>query len=345
MRFRTAASPHLPPRTSVSAVMVKVLVALIPATVAYVWFFGWGLVINILIAVTVALAAETVMLYMRGRELRPFLMDGSAVVTAVLLAWALPPLVPWWVTTIGVIFAIVFAKHLYGGLGYNPFNPAMAGYVVLLISFPVEVTQWMPPLMLLDEGMRPDLADTLAVIFTGSLPDPLSLDAITRATPLDQIKTGLGMNRTIAEIRSAPIFGDFGGRGWEWIGNFLFLGGMWLILQRVIRWQIPVAMLAGLGGMALIFYVIDPGAHPSPGFHVFSGGAMLGAFFIATDPVTASTTNTGRLIYGASIGVLTYVIRTWGGYPDGVAFAVLLMNMAVPVIDQYTQPRVYGHER
>ncbi|MGD8378802.1 MAG: electron transport complex subunit RsxD [Gammaproteobacteria bacterium] len=341
--FKTISSPHLSPPNSVGRVMRQVLYALIPGTLAYIWYFGWGLVINMVIATAVALGAETLMLVLRDKPLRPFLTDYSAVLTAVLLAWAIPPIAPWWVTAIGSGFAIIFAKHLYGGLGYNPFNPAMAGYVVLLISFPVAMTTWLPPANVVGQGVQLDFWDTLVTILTGHLPNGLTVDAVSRATPLDMVKTQLGLNHTIAEIRQHPIFGDFGGKGWEWIGNYLFLGGLYLIARRIIRWHIPVAMLGSLVLISLLFYIGDPGSHASPGFHVFSGAAILGAFFIATDPVSAATTDKGRLIYGAGIGVLVYVIRTWGGYPDGVAFAVLLMNMAVPLIDNYTRPKVYGH--
>ncbi len=325
--------------------MQRVLMALAPAAVAYVWFFGWGFLINLIIASATALACEAAMLRARKKPVALFLNDYSALVTAVLLTFALPQLTPWWITVIGAGFAIVVAKHLYGGLGFNPFNPAMAGYVVLLISFPVEMTSWIPPRSL-DLGLEhPSFWQTLVVVLTGSPPEGITWDAITMATPLDNTKTELGLMHIMSEIRENPIYGDFGGRGWEWINNFLAVGGMWLIYKRVIRWHIPVSMLAGLFVTASIFYLTDPGSHASPWFHLFTGAAILGAFFIATDPVSAATTVKGRVIYGVSIGVLVYVIRTWGGYPDGVAFAVLLMNMAVPAIDYFTKPRTYGHAK
>lgn len=345
MKFQTGPAPHLKPMNTVGAVMRQVLYALVPATIAYVWFFGWGIVIQMAIAIVFALLAEAVMLLLRDRPLQPFITDYSAVVTAVLLAWAMPPTAPWWLVVIGVVFAIVFAKHLYGGLGYNPFNPAMAGYVVLLISFPQPMTTWLAPEMLVDEDLRLTFTQTLNTIFTGAFPAGVHVDAITSATPLDYLRTQLAGNRTILEIRDHALFGDFGGRGWEWIGNFLILGGLWLMIRRVIRWQIPAGVLLGLGGMATIFYLLDPGSHASPGFHIFSGAAILCAFFIATDPVSAATTEKGRFIYALGIGVLIYVIRSWGGYPDGVAFAVLLMNMTAPLIDHYTKPRTYGHAK
>lgn len=339
MRFETTSSPHVASARNVPRVMRQVLYALVPGTLAVIWYFGWGVLVNILLAGLLALGFEAAVLAARGRPLRPALTDGSAVLTAWLLALALPPLSPWWLTLVGVFFAIVVAKQLYGGLGYNPFNPAMVGYVVLLISFPREMTLWLPPEQLAQTRLT--LGQTLTAIFAG-LPQGLSWDTLTMATPLDMVKTELGLERTISEIRQSPLFGDFSGKGWEWVANWWALGGLYLIYRRVIAWQIPVAMLLALAGMAAVFYLIDPDAHPSATFHIFSGGAMLGAFFIATDPVTASTTPLGRVIYGAGIGVLTYVIRSWGGYPDGVAFAVLLMNMAAPTIDYYTQPRVFG---
>ncbi|MEN8129403.1 MAG: electron transport complex subunit RsxD [Pseudomonadota bacterium] len=340
MQFKTPPPPHFVSYNSVSQVMLQVIYALIPGSLAMIWYFGWGILINMLIAVTAAVGAEAGMLLIRKRPLRRFLGDYSAIVTGWLLALALPPLTPWWLTMVGILFAIIIAKHLYGGLGFNPFNPAMIGYVVLIVSFPVQMTLWTPPEMLTEINFN--LFQSASIIFTGQLPHNLSWDAVTMATPLDTMRTQLGLNLTIEEIGESPLWGDFGGRGWEWIGNWYLLGGGWLIYKRVIGWQIPMGMLGGLIAIATLFYLADPDTHPFPAFHMFSGGALLGAFFIATDPVTASTTPKGRLIYGAGIGCLVFIIRTWGGYPDGVAFSVLLMNLAVPAIDYYTKPRVYG---
>mgnify|MGYP001145735964 CR=1 FL=1 len=344
MVLRTPSSPHIHAPLSVSRMMLTVVAALIPGIIAYVWFFGWGIIIQILIALVVALGSEALMLHWRRRPVVPFILDGSAIVTALLLALSLPSLAPWWITVLGTAFAIVVAKHLYGGLGYNPFNPAMVGYVMLLISFPREMTLWPAPQMFAQVDLS--LGQTLATIFTGHPPAGIGLDAVTMATPLDQVKTELGMNFTIGEIFGrAETFGDFSGHATEWVGNWFLLGGLWLIYKRVITWHIPVAMLTGLLGTATLFWLFYPDHYPSPMYHLFSGAAILGAFFIATDPISAATTPKGRLIYGAGIGVLTYVIRSWGGYPEGVAFAVLLMNMAAPTIDHYTRPRVFGHER
>jgi len=340
MQFSTSSSPHLRGPQSVTRVMGLVLLALVPGTLAMLWYFGWGLLINLAIAVTTAVLAEAAVLRSRGRAIGPALIDLSAVVTAWLLALALPPLLPWWQTALGSAFAIVIAKQLFGGIGYNPFNPAMAGYVLLLVSFPVTMTRWLPPEIV--SGNALSFADSLHIIFSGTPPLGQSWDAISSATPLDQMRTELSQNRMISEIRQSALWGDFGGRGWEWVANWFLLGGLFLIWRRVITWRIPLSMLGALLLIAGLFWAIDPETHPFPAFHLFSGGAMLGAFFIATDPVSACTTPRGQLIYGALIGLFVFIIRTWGGYPDAVAFAVLLMNMAAPTIDYYTQPRIFG---
>ena len=334
-------TPHVHLDSSVSLAMRRVIYALLPALAIQVFYFGWGPLINVVFASLIALACEALMLKVRGRPVRPFLMDGSVVVTAMLLAMALPQLAPWWLTLIGVAFAVIIGKHLYGGLGYNPFNPAMLGYVLLLISFPLEMTTWVTPRPLLADPVG--FGDALSAIFNGVLSGGVGIDTITSATPLDHMKTQVNLAHTVQEVLGEPAYGMLGGRGWEMIHLALLGGGLWMIYKHVITWHIPVAMLGALALMAGAFHLVDPGHYPSPLFHLFSGAAMLGAFFIATDPVSASTTPRGRLFYGAGIGVLVYIIRTWGGYPDGVAFAVLLMNMAAPTIDYYTQPRVFGH--
>ena len=340
MQFATPSSPHLHNDNAVQKVMGQVLLALLPGIGAMWWLFGWGVIINIGVATVTAVVCEWLFLRARGRDPRPAISDLSAVLTAWLLALALPPLLPWWQTVVGTAFAIIVAKQLFGGIGYNPFNPAMAGYVLLLVSFPATMTRWLPPEILAEHTLT--LGDSLRAVFTSLPPAGLTWDAITSATPLDAMRNQLDQNRMISEIRLSPLWGDFGGRGWEWIGNAFLLGGVFLLWRRVITWRIPVSMLGSLLLVAGIFWMIDPETHPFPAFHLFSGAAIIGAFFIATDPVSASTTPRGQLIYGASIGLLVFVIRTWGGYPDAVAFAVLLMNMAAPMIDHYTQPTVFG---
>lgn len=342
MKFPSSSSPHLPVSNQVSLMMRDVMLALIPGILCMLWFFGWGVLFNLLLASSTALVAEAAVLKLRNKPVVATLYDGSALVTGLLLALTLPPLAPWWIAVIGSLFAIVIAKHLYGGLGYNPFNPAMVGFVVLIISFPLQMTLWPAP-----RGLEPGLfglLDTLQMVFTSTPPTGHTIDSITMATPLDAVKTGFGLFDTWSEITSSPAFGALAGKGWQWINLAYLAGGIWLLRRGVIQWQIPVAMLAGLFIMANPFFAADSDSFASPVFHLFSGAAMLGAFFIATDPVSAATTPRGRLYYGAGIGILTYIIRTWGGYPDAVAFSVLLMNMAVPTIDYYTRPRVFGHE-
>lgn len=344
MEFKRREAPYLIPQVSVSSMMLQVLAALVPAAIVHVWFFGPGIILNLLVAAVFAAGAETVMLGLRNRKSAAGLTDYSVLVTAALLAFALPSLTPWWVTATGALFAVIVAKHLYGGLGFNIFNPAMAGYVVILIAFPMHLNLWIAPRMGDLDYQHLTVLQTLAYTLTGSLPDGILFDAISRATPLDVMKSGLNNARTVAEIRTIPVMGDFGGRGWEWIGNFLAFGGFWLLIKKIIRWQIPVGVGLGLLVPATIMYMVEPGSNASPGFHLFSGATILCAFFIATDPVSAATSPKGRLLYGIGIGFLIYCIRRWGSYADGVAFAVLLMNMAVPTIDYLTRPHIIGHD-
>jgi electron transport complex protein RnfD len=334
-------SPQIPSAASVSRIMSEVLLALLPGIMVYSYFFGWGVLVNIVLAMLFAVIAEAAMLALRKRPLRATLMDGSALVTAVLLALSLPPHSRWWIVAIGIVFAIVIAKQLYGGLGLNPFNPAMAGYVVLLISFPLEMTRWNPPLELAEHPLS--LLEALRFSLSAQLPASLQVDMISMATPLDLVRERLDMDMQLSAIRAEfGIFSILSGKGTEWINAAFLAGGAWLLWRRRIDWRIPLALLTAMVAAASLFWLIDPEHYLSPLFHLFAGATMLGAFFIATDPVTASTTPLGRIIFGAGCGLLIYIIRNWGGYPDGVAFAVLLMNMAAPLIDHFTQPRISG---
>jgi electron transport complex protein RnfD len=334
-------SPHAHGPLSTRTLMARVLIATVPGVLTIGWFFGSGVIVNIGLAAIFALAFEALALWLRGRPILPTLSDCSAVVTATLLAIALPPGAPWWLVLIGVGTAILLAKHLYGGLGYNPFNPAMVGYVVLLISFPVEMTRWLAPLGP-GTGGAPELWEALRASFGIGY---LAVDAATAATPLEVLKQNDSL--LLSDLyRSDPAFGVFAGRGWEWVNLAFLAGGLWLLGKRVFTWHAPLAFLATLALLALCFY--DEGSSRSGGsplFHLFSGATMFGAFFILTDPVSSAVSTRGRLVFGALIGVLTYVIRVWGNYPDAVAFAVLLANFAAPFIDHYTQPRAYGHAR
>jgi len=322
--------------------MLKVLLALVPGIIAYTWIYGGGILVSITLATTTALVCEAALLKIRQRPIKPYLIDMSAVVTAWLLALAIPPLAPWWLVVVGTFFAIVIAKQLYGGLGYNPFNPAMVGYAVLLISFPLIMTKWPAPLLLAEHPLS--FMEQLNFIFSNMLPSEIKVDAITSATPLDYLKTQLMLKHEVSNIKQAPIFGIFGAKGGEVVTGAYLLGGLYLLQQRVISWHLPTAFLAALAIISLTFYAVEPAHFANPMFHLMSGASMLCAFFIITDPVSGPTTPKGKLYFAAGVGVLTYLIRVYGGYPDGVAFAVLLMNMCVPLIDALTQPRVFGHK-
>ncbi len=340
MKFKTNTSPFFGSTSNVSSIMLQVLLALIPGTLVMFYIYGWGVLINVVLAIVFAVALEAIALYIRKRPIMPFLSDLSAIVTAWLLALALPPLMPWWILLIGIFFAIIIAKHLYGGLGYNPFNPAMIGYAVLIVSFPFEVSQWIQNGSL--GSNLPSFIESLNMVFSSAAaPD---WDAITMATPLDEVKTGLRAGTTYTDIALQKNFGA-ALDSWIYITTAFALGGFWLLYKKIIHWQIPVSIIGTLLLLSSVFYLYSPETFGSPILHIFAGATMLGAFFIATDPVSASTTPLGKIIYGASIGFFIYIIRVWGNYPDSIAFAVLIMNMAVPLIDYYTQPRVYGHQR
>jgi len=338
-----AGAPHIPAQNSVQKVMAQVLIALLPGVLAYLYYFGIGMLVQILLALSFAYLFEWLSLLLRKQPLRRFMSDLSAAVTALLFALSLPPLAPWWCSLIGMLFAIVIAKHLFGGLGHNRFNPAMVGLAVLLISFPRIFTYWTPPLMLVDSSLS--LGEVLRTIFSSQPPGALSWDAITQATPLDQLSTGAATGLLVTEVRQNPVFGDFGGLGWEWIANWYAIGGLWLLWRRVINWRVPVALLLTTFLLTTPFYLFDPDANPLPLQHIFSGATVLAAFFIATDPVSGSATPRGQLLFGVGVAIIMLSIRRWGAYPDGVAFAILVMNMFAPLLDQYTRPRVFGHSR
>jgi electron transport complex protein RnfD len=341
--FDLASGPHLPAPRSVQAVMGQVLVALVPGIVVHVGFFGPGLLVQIVLASGFALGLEAAMLRLRKRPMKPFLTDYSAVVTAVLFALCIPPLAPWWIAAVAMVFAIVIAKHLYGGLGHNIFNPAMVGYVAVLISFPLDMTQWLLPRHLAE--WTPGLLPSIEAILTGRLVVPTmigGMDAVTGATALDTLKNGLDTGLTVREIRQEAVFGPTGSAGWAWVALAYGVGGLYLLWRRIITWHVPVATLGVAIALTLPLWMLDPAAHASPVQHLAAGGFILAAFFIATDPVSGCTSNRGRLVFGLGVAVITLVIRRWGGYPDGIAFAVLLMNMAAPLIDRYTRPRIYG---
>ncbi|WP_347331262.1 electron transport complex subunit RsxD [Marinimicrobium locisalis] len=335
-------SPHTHSARSTGQLMRLVVFATLPGLVAMTLAFGWGSIFNVALASVSAMAFEAAIMRLRGRPALFYLRDCSALVTGVLLGLALPPYCPWWLVVTGSGVAIILAKQLYGGMGYNPFNPAMVGYVVLLISFPVEMTQWAAPASVLPEGQSlVGLGEGLQQIFAG-----VPVDGYTAATPLDVLKQNSG--QTLAGLyQNDPTLkaGMLAGAGWEWVNIGFLLGGLFLLYQRVFTWHAPVAMLATLALMSTLFYSGGSDSLGSPIFHLLSGATLFGAFFIVTDPVSSAVSTRGRLVYGALIGLLLFVMRGWSNYPDAVAFAVLLANFAAPFIDYYTLPRTYGHQK
>jgi electron transport complex protein RnfD len=319
-------SPYVVNAPSISIIMLKVLLALIPGIALYVYVFGLGVIINILLASVTVVLTESAILAIRKLPIKPFILDGSGLVTAWLLALSIPSIAPWWIIVLGTILCIIFGKHLYGGLGYNLFNPAMVGYAILLM---IGHTDWL---------------DQIKVIFNSNLLSKETLDAMSSATPLDYIKTQLTLNQPLATIQQDKIFGFVGGRGLELINLGYLAGGLYMLKEKIISWHLPVAFLSTLFISALLFNIISPDTFASPLFHIMSGGSILCAFFIITDPVSAPTTPKGKIYFGMGIALLVLIIRLFGGYPEGIAFAVLFLNICVPLIDSLTQPRIFGHK-
>lgn len=344
MKFPTQTAPLAEAQNSVRRVMLTVLLALVPGTAVAIALLGWGVLINVLLAIIAGLIAEALMLNIRARPVRPAIFDGSVIVLAWIFALCLPNLGPWWLPVFGAIFAVVVAKQLYGGLGFNLFNPAMVGYVVLLISFPEPMTRWGPAIDV--GGGALNFMQSVAWSFQGVLPSGVGYDGLSVATPLDQAREQITAGATIHNVTASLFNTGHVLKAWNaWLGLAFLAGGLFMLWRGVIRWHIPVAVIAGVLVMSGFLWLLDPARHASPLFHLITGATIFGAFFVATDPVTASTTPRGRLIFGFGIGVLTVLIRSFGSYPDGVAFAVLLMNLSVPLIDYYTQPSVFGHKR
>lgn len=341
------ASPHAHGGNTVSRTMFRVQMALVPATLFGFWLYGWPSVFMWMLTMLSCLGFEALSLKLIGRtRIKATLLDGSALLTAWLLALTLPPWAPWWVAVVGGFIAIVIGKQVFGGVGQNVFNPAMVARVALLVSFPLPLTQWVTPLPMTSIA-APDFVHGLRIFLT-SLPMP---DAMASASLLGYTKTE--MSRGIDLLQS--LGGDHGALI-SWLGarsgsfgesaSLLILGGgIYMLIAGIITWHTPVAVLAGLAIPAAIGHAVDPAHYLSASTHLLSGAAMLGAFFIATDYVTSPNTWAGQLVFGLGIGFLTWVIRSFGGYPEGMAFAVLLMNALTPVIDRFVKPRILGRDR
>ena len=326
-------SPAIKKRSSVSIIMFTVILTLIPALLIQIGFFGYQILGNLFFGISFALILESICLYLQKKPIKLFLNDFSAFLTAWLLVISMPSTSPWWLIAIGIFFSIVVAKHAYGGLGSNPFNPAMIGYAVLLISFPKLMTSW-------PESNSINLNNFLEIsTIIVSQPFNYVADAVASATPLDTIKTTLFLGNTIDKNITS-----FNSSSYQLISLFYLLGGFYLIFKKVISWHLPISFIGGVFVFSMILFLIDPTNFMNPIFHIINGATLLGAFYIITDPVSSPTTIKGKIIFGILVGLITVIVRNFGGYPDGVAFAVIFMNICVPLIEKFSQPKVFGYE-
>ena len=317
-------SPHVHCGESVNTVMYNVIIALLPATIVGIYVFGFPALKTVVVGSVFAILTEYIWQKLFNKKITAF--DGSALLTGLLLALNLPASSPWWVAALGSIVAIVVGKQVFGGLGYNPFNPALVARVFLLISFPVEMTKWMKP-----------------VIGKGFL----SPDIVTEATPLGLVKEEVMLHGKMVTAKTISLFDLFVGNVGGCIGEVsvlaLLAGGLYLIYRGYVRWHIPVYFIATVFVITAVMWLVNGDIYANPMYHVFSGGLILGAFFMATDMVTSPITEKGMIVFAIGCGVLTSVIRLWGGYPEGVSFAILLMNASVPIINRYFKPKKFGY--
>ena len=319
--FTISPSPHVHGGDSIEKNMYGVLIALVPTFIFSIVFFGLGAILVTLTSVAACLVFEYVIQKYLMKQ-RPTIWDGSAIITGVLLAFNLPSSLPLWIVVIGALVAIGIGKMSFGGLGNNIFNPALVGRVFLLISFPVQMTTWPGP-----NGFA-------------------TADAVTGATPLalvkEAVKNGQAVGDTLSSVgitTSNLILGNIGGSLGEVAAIGLLLGFAYMLIRKIISWHIPVAIFATVIVFSGILNLADPAQFAGPVFHLFTGGLMLGAIFMATDYVTSHMTHKGMLIYGVGIGLLTVIIRVFGAYPEGMSFAILIMNGFTPLINRYCKPR------
>lgn len=324
-----SASPHVHGDMSTKKIMWGVVYAMIPAMLVSIYFFGLDAMRVIFIAVAASIFFEwAIQKYLlKGKDT---IMDGSAAITGILLAFNVPSNLPWWIIIIGALVAIGMGKMSFGGLGKNPFNPALVGRVFMLISFPVQMTSW---------PKATPIIDGLA-------------DAVTGPTALGVMKEGLSAGKSVQELMTStdmPSFmhlfmGDMGGSMGEVSAIALILGGIYMLWRKIITWEIPGSVLLSVVLFSGIFWLIDPTQYVNPIFHLLTGGMMLGAIFMATDMVSSPMTRNGQLIYGVGIGILTVIIRVWGAYPEGMSFAILIMNAVVPLLNNSFKPTRFGKE-
>jgi len=326
--LKISGSPHVHSGQSVNKIMRNVVFAMLPALAVSFYFFGLGALKVTLVAITASLFFEWIIqkYLIKGPV---SINDWSAVITGILLAFNVPSNLPIWMIVLGALVAIGIGKMSFGGLGKNPFNPALVGRVFLLISFPVDMTSWPKPI---------ESATQLT-------------DAITGPTPLGIMKEGLKNGETVSTMmEKVPSYVDMllgmqGGSLGEISAILLLLGGLFLLFKKIITWHIPVAFLGSVIVFSGILWLVDPTMYVNPLFHLVTGGMMLGVFYMATDMVTSPMSKRGMLIFGIGSGMITIIIRVWGAYPEGVSFAILIMNAFVPLINNSFKPKRFGVEK
>ncbi len=325
-KLTVSMSPHAYDKFSVKKLMSGVILAMIPALLVSIYYFGFDAIKVNLIAIASCVFFEWLFqkVFIKGKLT---INDHSAIVTGMLLAFNVPSNLPWWIIVIGALVAIGIGKMSFGGLGNNPFNPALVGRVFLLISFPVQMTSW-PKVSVLNFAMT---------------------DAQTGATPLAIVKEGLKNGESYSSIMNsmpheyADMFmGNIGGSLGEISAAALILGGLFMLFRKIITWHIPVSVIGSVAIFTAILYGINPETYANPSFHLLTGGLMLGAIFMATDMVTSPMTPKGQIVFGIGIGVITVLIRVWGAYPEGISFAILIMNSVVPLINNWLKPKRFG---
>ena len=309
-------SPHLHTSKSVHKIMWSVIIALIPAIAMSTYYFGLQAGLMILTCVVAAVSTEMLMNFMKGGKIT--ISDGSAIITGILLALSLPPSFRLSSAALGAIVAISLGKHIFGGLGYNIFNPALLGRAFLQASFPVAITTWSNP-----------ITEKYSTI-----------DAVSTATPLGTFKF-----EKILTDYSDLFFGNVGGSLGETSAIAILLGGIFLLILKNADWRIPLSFIGSVLILGGVFWLLDPNQYPDPVFHLLSGGLLFGAFFMATDMVTSPITPKGGWIFGAGVGILVIIIRLFGGLPEGVMYSILLMNGVTPLINRYTRPKIFGEPR
>lgn len=317
--FILQSSPHLKDKDSVPKIMYAVIISLIPAVFASLYFFRFKAFILLISCIAACLVTEALFIWLRKKSLHS-LLDGSAIITGMLLAMTLPPSLSLELAIIGAVIAIAVGKQVFGGLGYNIFNPALVGRAFLQTAFPVSMTTWIPPVM-------------------------TKINTATYATPLGNLK----FQDALAQGTLSPLkdlfLGNVGGCLGETSALALILGGLFLLFRRVIDWRIPLGILLSLTAFTGIFWIANPDKYATPLFHILAGGLLIGAFFMATDMVTSPITPLGTWIYALGIGILVALIRLFGGFPEGVMYSILFMNAFVPLLNRYTRPRILGERR